>query len=173
MAQSFVATAAPANWKLGKWSQVNTTTWQEQKFDNPKVVYQFKVVSGPSAPGSSTVRLKMVDQNTEVLLLDSTALVFVNGSYFGEYAGEWQYEQGGSGGKQTGYKAVGGPSSAPMNNAPSNESQGPVSGKKSVAKRKRKPRLHVRRQGRASIRIDATKNFVATWKGRKQRYQYR
>lgn len=87
---AFVATAAPQGWKLGRWSEVNKTTWQEEKLDNPQIVYQFQVVSGPSLPGSNTVRLKMKDQNTEVLLLAASAQVFVNGSYFGEYAGEWQ-----------------------------------------------------------------------------------
>jgi hypothetical protein len=69
---------------------MNQTTWKEEKLDNPQIVHQFQVVSGPSMPGSKTVRLKMKDQNTEVLLLDSSAQVFVNGNYFGEYAGEWQ-----------------------------------------------------------------------------------
>jgi hypothetical protein len=88
---AFVATSGPANWKLGKWSQVDGSTWQEQKFDNPKITYQFKVIDGPGT--SNTLRLKMSDGSCEVLLLDSTALIFVNGSYFGEYTGEWTNDQ--------------------------------------------------------------------------------
>jgi len=86
----FVATSAPGGWKPGRWTEISKTAWQEEKIDNPKIVYQFQVVSGPSMPGSSTVRLKMKDQNTEVLLLAQSAQIFVNGSYFGEYGGEWQ-----------------------------------------------------------------------------------
>lgn len=92
---AFVATSAPSGWKPGRWSQINQSTWQEEKLDNPKIVYQFQVVSGTSRPGSTTVRLKMKDQNTEVLLLDSSAQVFVSGSYAGEYGGEWQAAGGG------------------------------------------------------------------------------
>jgi hypothetical protein len=92
---AFVATSGPANWKLGKWSQVDGSTWQEQKFDNPKITYQFKVIDGPGT--SNTLRLKLTDQNTEVLLCDSTALIFVNGSYFGEYTGQWTDDQAPSG----------------------------------------------------------------------------
>lgn len=91
---AFVATSAPQGWKLGRWSQVSKNEWQEEKLDSPEVVYKFQVLSGPSTPGSKTMRLKMKDQNTEVLLLESSAQVFVNGNYLGEYVGEWQ-----SGGK--------------------------------------------------------------------------
>lgn len=96
---AFVATSAPQGWKLGRWSQVDQKTWQEEKLDNPQIVYQLQVVNGPSLPGSKTVRLKMKDQNTEVLLLDSSVQVFVNGAYFGEYGGAWQAAGGQKGGR--------------------------------------------------------------------------
>lgn len=88
---AFVANSAPSGWKLGKWSQTSPTTWQEEKLDNSKLVYSFQLVNGPSSfNGSTTVRLKMKDQNTEVLILNQSAQVFVNGSYFGEYGGVWE-----------------------------------------------------------------------------------
>lgn len=91
MARAFVASSAPPGWKLGRWSQASPTTWQEEKLENSKIVHSFQVVSGPSSfNGSTTVRLKMKDQNTEVMLLDASAQVFVNGSYFGEYGGSWE-----------------------------------------------------------------------------------
>lgn len=96
---AFVATSAPAGWKLGRWTQTSQTAWQEEKLDNSKLVYQYQVVSGPSRPGSTTIRLKMKDQNTEVLLLDTTAQVFASGSYLGEYGGEWQGAGGNRGSK--------------------------------------------------------------------------
>jgi hypothetical protein len=95
MAAAFVATSAPQGWKLGKWSQLNQSTWQEQKLDNPKIVYKFQVIGGPATAGSTTVRLKMSDQNTEVLLLESTAQIFVGGCYLGEYGGQWEGNRSG------------------------------------------------------------------------------
>jgi len=89
MPSEFVTTSASPGWKLGKWSQLSPTTWQEQKLDNPKEVYQFQVVNGPSVPGSTTVRLKMQNSNTEILLLESTVQVFSNAGYLGEYCGKW------------------------------------------------------------------------------------
>jgi len=87
---AFVATSAPSGWKLGRWSQVDQKTWREDKTDGSSA-YTFQLINGPkSFDGSGTVRLKMKDQNTEVLLLDSSAQVFVNGSYFGEYGGTWE-----------------------------------------------------------------------------------
>jgi len=100
LAMAFVATTAPAGWKPGRWSQTSQGTWQEEKLDDPSVVYQFKVVNGPS--GTNTVRLKMDGQNTEVLLLDSSAQIFVKGCYLGEYGGAWQAAATG------GRKSVGG-----------------------------------------------------------------
>lgn len=91
---AFVATSALPGWKLGKWTKLSSTMWQEQKLDNPKLVYQFQVVGGPSVPGSNTIRLKMKDQNTEVLLLESSIQVFSNAGYLGEYIGSWQGSPG-------------------------------------------------------------------------------
>jgi len=89
MARAFVASSAPPGWKLGRWSQVGAG-WQEEKLENSKIVHSFQVVNGAGTfNGSTTVRLKMKDQNTEVMLLAESAQVFVNGSYFGEYGGSW------------------------------------------------------------------------------------
>lgn len=51
----------------------------------------------------------MKDQNTEVMLLDASAQVFVNGSYFGEYGGSWEtsgYKQSGASKQPGGQRAA-------------------------------------------------------------------
>lgn len=87
----FVADQAPPGWRLGRWSQRDATGWEERKTDEPGVAYEFEVQQGlDDTPGSMTVRLRMKDANTEVLLLDRTAQIFVDGHYFGEYRGHWE-----------------------------------------------------------------------------------
>merc|ERR1719159_266810 len=94
--RQFVAEKAPSGWRLGKWKQRSTDgngVWEERKLDEPGVAYEFDVVEQPTeTPGSKTVRLRMREANTEVLLLDRTAQIFVDGHYFGEYRGHWEVD---------------------------------------------------------------------------------
>eukprot|EP00401_Gymnodinium_catenatum_P051172 CAMPEP_0117590864 /NCGR_PEP_ID=MMETSP0784-20121206/71209_1 /TAXON_ID=39447 /ORGANISM="" /LENGTH=398 /DNA_ID=CAMNT_0005392513 /DNA_START=56 /DNA_END=1249 /DNA_ORIENTATION=- len=85
--QTFVATRAPAGWKLGRWSPVGGgDIWEERKTDDQKVAYTFDCVGNTD----SGVMLRMRDSPTEVILLEGSAQIFVGGKYFGEYGGHWQ-----------------------------------------------------------------------------------
>eukprot|EP00411_Alexandrium_monilatum_P017205 CAMPEP_0175232620 /NCGR_PEP_ID=MMETSP0093-20121207/26055_1 /TAXON_ID=311494 /ORGANISM="Alexandrium monilatum, Strain CCMP3105" /LENGTH=482 /DNA_ID=CAMNT_0016526487 /DNA_START=51 /DNA_END=1499 /DNA_ORIENTATION=+ len=94
----FVATSGPPGWDLGRWAQKSATCWEEQKVQAPSESYLFDIVDGPSAPGSSTIRLRMKGTTTEALLLNGTVQIFVDGQYLGEYCGGWAHEdaRGGS-----------------------------------------------------------------------------
>eukprot|EP00929_Paragymnodinium_shiwhaense_P074309 TRINITY_DN38016_c0_g1_i1.p1 TRINITY_DN38016_c0_g1~~TRINITY_DN38016_c0_g1_i1.p1 ORF type:complete len:374 (+),score=84.16 TRINITY_DN38016_c0_g1_i1:48-1124(+) len=93
MAYVFVANFSPAGWALGRWSQVSATEWVESKLDDEAVCYKFDTVEMPSAAAwpRSVKCLRMQDcPTTEVLLLDGSAQIFVNGGYFGEFKGHWE-----------------------------------------------------------------------------------
>lgn len=89
-ARAFVADHAPSGWRLGRWSERSPSVWEERKLDEPSFAFEFDLVGGSDTAGSKTVRLRMREANTEVILTAQTAQIFVEGHYFGEYSGHWE-----------------------------------------------------------------------------------
>jgi hypothetical protein len=89
MSRTFVASAAPEGWQLGRWSQVSESTWEETKESGE--TYTYEDAGASETPGSTTVRLRLQTDRatTEVLIVDKSIQVCVDGTYFGEYLGSW------------------------------------------------------------------------------------
>lgn len=88
--RAWVADQAPRGWRLGKWSERSQGLWEERKSDDPSIAFEFDLVGGSDTAGSNTIRLRMREANTEVILTAQTAQIFVEGHYFGEYSGHWE-----------------------------------------------------------------------------------
>mmetsp|Transcript_38924 Transcript_38924/g.70228 ORF Transcript_38924/g.70228 Transcript_38924/m.70228 type:complete len:346 (-) Transcript_38924:71-1108(-) len=101
----FVSTSGPEGWTLGRWTatSIDSRSWEERKPDGTS--YQFEAVGSSSTPSSSTVRLRMVGTTTEAMLLESTAQIFVDGRYFGEYGGHWEQRRASTSSMRVGSKA--------------------------------------------------------------------
>mmetsp|Transcript_44867 Transcript_44867/g.106453 ORF Transcript_44867/g.106453 Transcript_44867/m.106453 type:complete len:320 (+) Transcript_44867:83-1042(+) len=90
----FVTTAGPPGVKLGTWSKSPTGAWEEKKQDGTSMQYD---EAGPTGtPGSTTFRLKSKDKRSEVLILDTSVQIFVDGKYSGEFLGGWEGDQMGA-----------------------------------------------------------------------------
>ncbi|CAK0819708.1 unnamed protein product [Prorocentrum cordatum] len=83
-------------WQLGRWSKISESNWVEQKTGQPALPpAMFEALTGgPVCPGSTTVRLRMIDcpedDQIEALILDTSLQVFRGGQYVGEYMGGYE-----------------------------------------------------------------------------------
>jgi len=89
MPQVFVSTSAPEGWELGTWREVSPPgTWEEIKGDGTS--YKFKSLQMACTPKERRVHLQMSGTSTEVMLLETSAQIFVDGCFFGAYVGRWE-----------------------------------------------------------------------------------
>mmetsp|Transcript_54935 Transcript_54935/g.101676 ORF Transcript_54935/g.101676 Transcript_54935/m.101676 type:complete len:317 (-) Transcript_54935:215-1165(-) len=94
MSRKFVTTVGPKGAKLGVWSKTASGAWEEKKKDGTQS--EFQEVGPSGTPGSTTFWLRSKDKRTEVLILDTSVQMFVDGKYSGEYLGGWEGEQAGA-----------------------------------------------------------------------------
>jgi len=66
--------------------------WEERKSDGTTYAFEVARPSGATPVDSRSVRLRMKDTATEVLLTEASAHIFVEGRYFGEYSGQWEVD---------------------------------------------------------------------------------
>jgi len=90
MDKTFVATAGPEGWALGRWSPLSSILWEEKRPDGS--VAQWADCGESKTQGSHTVRLKgqLDGQLAEILILDTSIQIITDGSYHGEYLGRWE-----------------------------------------------------------------------------------